>query len=123
MKINNETEAGERKIAEFIDDLLERNKVDESEREEERARLEDMVEQKIMDEILMSLSDDNIEELGRGLDGDDDALTEKILTKMSEEGIRPESVVGKVFKEIEREYLGVENVESDEALNEVGEEE
>ena len=32
------------------------------------------------------------------------------------EGIRPESIAKKVFREVEREYLGAENVEEEEYL-------
>jgi hypothetical protein len=123
MKINNETEEGEKRINEFINGLIERNKVSEPEREAERARLEELIEQKMMNEILTALPDEAIEELKKSLGGDDEAMVDEILSKIAEAGIQPESITGKVFKDVEREYLGVENVESDEALIGVGEEE
>ena len=123
MKINNKVEEGKEKIAAFARDLVERNKVPEAEREAEEKRLEEMVMEKILDEALAALPEENVAELEEDLEKDGEVDEDKLNSMLFVAGVRPESITGKVFREVEREYLGVENVESDEELMEAGEEE
>lgn len=123
MKINNKVEEGKEKIAAFVRDLVERNKVAEAEREAEEKRLEEMVMEKILDEALATLPEENVAELEGDLEENGEVDEDKLNSMLFVAGVRPESITGKVFREVEREYLGVENVESDEELMEAGEEE
>ena len=123
MKINKKAEEGEEKVVEFVRDLVERNKVAESDREAEQERLKELVTQKIMEEILNSLPEEDLDEIEQSLDEDGNIPVEKLDSMMFLEGVRAESIVRKVFKDVEREYLGIENVEPDETLSEAGEEE
>lgn len=118
MKIKN-LEEGRDKIVAFVRGLLERNKVPEAEREAEQERLEQMVLARILDEALAALPEEDIAEL----EAEEEISSEKLNSMLFEAGVRPESIMSKVEREAEREYLGVENVESDEALIEAGEEE
>lgn len=123
MKINNKVEEGKEKVAAFARDLVERNKVPEAEREAEQEKLEALVTEKILDEALAALPEENVAELEEDLAKDGDVDEDKLNSMLFVAGVRPESITGKVFREIEREYLGVENVELDEELIEAGEEE
>ena len=123
MKINNKEEGGEEKIREFVRGLVERNKVAEDEKETEEERLAKLVEDKIFEEILQALPEEDLDEIGGNIAETNDFPEEKLYAKMFENGIRPESIVDKVLREIEREYLGVENVESEENLISAEEEE
>ena len=123
MKINSKIEEGKEKIAAFVRSLVERNKTPEAEREAEEKRLEELVVEKILDEALAALPEENVAELEEDLARDGDVDEDKLNSMLFVAGVRPESITGKVFREVEREYLGVENVESDEELMEAGEEE
>ncbi|MBR3232901.1 hypothetical protein IKF74_01275 [Candidatus Saccharibacteria bacterium] len=123
MKINSKIEEGKEKIAAFVRSLVERNKTPEAEREAEEKRLEELVVEKILDEALAALPEENVAELEEDLERDGDVDEDKLNSMLFAAGVRPESITGKVFREVEREYLGVENVESDEELMEAGEEE
>ncbi len=123
MKINNKVEEGKEKLAAFVLDLVERNKVPEAEREAERERLEELVVEKVLDEALAALPEENVAELEEDLEKDGEVNEDKLNSMLFAAGVRPESITGKVFRDVEREYLGVENVESDEELMEAGEEE
>ncbi len=123
MKINSKIEEGKEKIAAFVRSLVERNKTPEAEREAEEKRLEELVVEKILDEALAALPEENVAELEEDLERDGDVDEDKLNSMLFAAGGRPESITGKVFREVEREYLGVENVESDEELMEAGEEE
>ncbi len=122
MKINNRLEGGKERLAEFVRGLLERNKVPDDQREAEQKRLEEMVVERINHEILEALSDDALEELNEVAGDDGELSIDKWNSVLFMEGIRPESIVGKVFREVEREYLGAENVETEETLIEEAEE-
>ena len=122
MKINNRIEGGKEKLAAFVLSLLERNRVPEDQREEERKRLEEMVIERINREMLDALPDDVLEELDEATKEGEEFPIDKWNSVLFMEGIRPESIVGKVFREIEREYLGAENVETEETLMEEAEE-
>ena len=119
MKINNKIKEGNDKIVEFAHDLVVRNKVAEAEQGAEQEKLEQMIVTKILDEALTALPEDDIAEL----EAEEEVTSEKLNSRLFVAGVRPESIIGKVFREVEREYLGVENVESDETLMEAGEEE
>ncbi|MBQ1528222.1 hypothetical protein IIZ77_01070 [Candidatus Saccharibacteria bacterium] len=123
MKINNKIEEGKEKIAAFVRSLVERNKVPEAEREAEEKRLEELVMEKILDEALAALPEENVAELEEDVEKDGEVDEDKLNSMLFVAGVRPESITGKVFREVEREYLGVENVEGDEELMEAGEEE
>ena len=120
MKINSKIEEGKEKIAAFVRSLVERNKTPEAEREAEEKRLEELVVEKILDEALAALPEENVAELEEDLERDGDVDEDKLNSMLFAAGVRPESITGKVFREVEREYLGVENVESDEELMEAG---
>lgn len=122
MKINNRLKGGNERLAEFVRGLLERNKVPDDQREAEQKRLEEMVVERINHEILEALSDDALEELNEAAGDDGELSIDKWNSVLFMEGIRPESIVGKVFREVEREYLGAENVETEETLIEEAEE-
>ena len=122
MKINNKIDEGKARISSFVDGLLERNRVPEEQREAEHNRLEEIVTKKIFDEILSALPDDQLEELEKATDESEEFPIEKWNSALFMEGIRPESIVSKVFREVERDYLGVENVETEETLIEEVEE-
>lgn len=113
MKIN-KAEEGEEKIREFVRNLVERKGVAETERETEEARARELLEDKVRDEILAALPDERVFELEDELDENEEISQEKLNSILFEEGIRPESVAGKVLKEFEQEYLGVENEEEEE---------
>ena len=123
MKINNKVEEGKEKIAAFVLDLIKRNKVPEAEREAEREKLEALVMEKVLDEALAALPEENVAELEEDLEKNGDVDEDKLNSMLFVAGVRPESITGKVFRDVEREYLGVENVESDEEIMEAGEEE
>ena len=123
MKINSKVEEGKAKVAEFVRGLMERNKVTETEREAEQKRLEELVVQKILEEALTALPEEDIAELEDELEANGEVSDDKLNSMLFKAGVRPESIVGKVFKDVEREYLGMENVESEETLMEAGEEE
>ena len=122
MKIN-KIEEGQEKIREFVRGLIERAHVKEEDRAKEEERLFDLVHEKMLDEILMALPEEDLDEIERTLDAEGDVPMEKLNSMMFVAGVKPESVTGKVFTEIEREYLGVENVERDEDLIQAEEEE
>ena len=123
MKINSKVEEGKGKVAEFVRGLMERNKVTETEREAEQKRLEELVVQKILEEALTALPEEDIAELEDELEANGEVSDDKLNSMLFKAGVRPESIVGKVFKDVEREYLGMENVESEETLMDAGEEE
>ena len=123
MKINSKVEEGKGKVAEFVRGLMERNKVTETEREAEQKRLEELVVQKMLEEALTALPEEDIAELEDELEANGEVSDDKLNSMLFKAGVRPESIVGKVFKDVEREYLGMENVESEETLMEAGEEE
>ena len=123
MKINSKVEEGKGKVAEFVRGLMERNKVTETEREAEQKRLEELVVQKILEEALTALPEEDIAELEDELEANGEVSDDKLNSMLFKAGVRPESIVGKVFKDVEREYLGMENEESEETLMEAGEEE
>ena len=116
MKINNKIEEGRQKVVEFVNSLIERNKVPMDQREAEQKRLEEMITKRVFDEILDALPDDSLEELDEATTNDGDFPLDKWNSVLFTEGISPKSIVGKVFREVEREYLGAENVETEEAL-------
>ncbi len=116
MKINNKIEEGRQKVVEFVNSLIERNKVPMDRREAEQKRLEEMITKRVFDEILDALPDDSLEELDEATTDDGDFPLDKWNSVLFTEGISPKSIVGKVFREVEREYLGAENVETEEAL-------
>ena len=122
MKINNKIEEGRQRVVEFVDGLIERNKVPEEQKDAERKRLEDMIMKRIFDEILETLSDEDLDELDEATKDDADFPLDKWNSVLFTEGVSPKSIVGKVFREVEREYLGAENVESEETLIEEAEE-
>ena len=122
MKINNRIEGGKEKLVDFVRSLLERNSVPEDQREEEQRRLEEMIIERINNEVLEALSDDAVEELDEVTKEGEEFPIDKWNSVLFMEGIRPESIVGKVFREVEREYLGVENVETEETLMKEAEE-
>ena len=121
MKINNKIEEGEKVIDDFVESLIERNKVPENEQEAERERLKKMISERIMDEALEALPDDDLEEIEETLNRGEEPTFDRWNSMLFMAGIRPESIKEKVFRDIEREYLGIENVESDESLIEVEE--
>ncbi len=128
MKINNIAAEGQAKISEFVADLIERAKIPEEQRTEEQERLEELVYKMTLDEILDSLPEEDLGEIEKTIDEEGDVAPEKLNSMMFMAGIRPESVTGKVFKEIERDYLGLEGEDVDdeglgEELNEENEEE
>lgn len=128
MKINNIAAEGQAKISEFVADLIERAKVPDEKRAEEQERLEELVYKMTFDEILESLPEEDLDEIEKTIDEDGDVSPEKLNSMMFIAGIRPESVTGKVFKEVERDYLGLEGEDIDdeglgEELNEENEEE
>ncbi|MBR3131036.1 hypothetical protein IKG31_00450 [Candidatus Saccharibacteria bacterium] len=116
MKINNKIEEGRQKVVEFVNSLIERNKVPMDQREAEQKRLEEMITKRVFDEILDALPDDSLEELDEATTDDGDFPLDKWNSVLFTEGISPKSIVDKVFREVEREYLGAENVETEEAL-------
>lgn len=122
MKINNRIEVGREKLAKFVQSLLERNKVPDDQRENEQKRLEEMIIDRINKETLEALSDEAIEELDEATKDGEEFPIDKWNSVLFMEGIRPESIVGKVFREVEREYLGTENVETEETLMKEAEE-
>ena len=122
MKINNLTEEGQGKIREFVRGLIERNKVADEEKQAEQERLEQLVVDKVFDEMLGALSEEDLREVEQSVE-DESLNIEKLNAMMFVEGIRPESITQKVFRDVEREYLGVENVESEENLIQAEEEE
>ena len=123
MKINNKIEEGEKRIREFVQGLVERNKVPEEQRVAEVERLEDLVREKILQETLTALPEEDLDEIEEVVKDGGELSVEKWNSMMVMEGIRPESITDKVFREVEREYLGVENVETEETLMESQEEE
>lgn len=122
MKINSKVEVGRKKIAAFVRGLIERRKVAEGEREAEQKRLEELVAEKILEEALVALPEENIAELEDEVATNGRVSEDKLNSMLFVAGVRPESVVGKVFKDVEREYLGAENVEEEETLMEAREE-
>ena len=122
MKINNRIEVGREKLAKFVQSLPERNKVPDDQRENEQKRLEEMIIDRINKETLEALSDEAIEELDEATKDGEEFPIDKWNSVLFMEGIRPESIVGKVFREVEREYLGTENVETEETLMKEAEE-
>lgn len=123
MKINNKIEEGEKRIREFVQGLVERNKVPEEQQAAEVERLEDLVREKILQETLTALPEEDLDEIEEAVKAGGELSVEKWNSLMFMEGIRPESITDKVFREVEREYLGVENVETEETLMESQEEE
>ncbi|MBR2587150.1 hypothetical protein IKE71_02120 [Candidatus Saccharibacteria bacterium] len=121
MKINN-SEGGEEKTREFIASLVVRAKVPEGERAAEEERLEKMILDRIFEEALATLPQEELDEMQKSLDETGDFSEDKIYAAMFKMGVKPESIVSKVLREIEREYLGAENVESEETLIEAEEE-
>lgn len=120
MKINNIATEGEAKIRDFVASLIERAKVPEDNRAEEQDRLEELVYQNLFREILASLPEEDLDEIEKTIDEEGDVPPEKLNSMMFIAGIRPESITGKVLKEIERDYLGIEGEEADD--EELGEE-
>ena len=123
MKINNKIEEGKIRIQEFVQGLVERNKVPEEQQAAEVERLEDLVREKILQETLTALPEEDLDEIEEVVKDGGELSVEKWNSMMFMEGIRPESITDKVFREVEREYLGVENVETEETLMESQEEE
>lgn len=123
MKINNKVEEGKEKVAAFARSLMERSKVPEDQREAEQQRLEETINERLIGEVLAALPDEDLDEIEGALNEEEGLPIEKWNSMMFMEGIKPESVVGKVFREVEREYLGAENVESEETLIQAEEEE
>ena len=120
MKINNIATEGEAKIRDFVASLIERAKVPEDKRAEEQDRLEELIYQNLFREILASLPEEDLDEIEKTIDEEGDVPPEKLNSMMFIAGIRPESITGKVLKEIERDYLGIEGEEADD--EELGEE-
>ncbi len=116
MKINNIIDEGNGKLAEFVRSLVGRNKIPEEQREAEEMRLRDLIAEKVIAETLAALPDEDLDEIEKELDEKGELSVEKWNSMMFVEGIRPESIVGKVFREVERDYLGAENVEDEEYL-------
>lgn len=123
MKINNKIDEGKDKLQGFVRDLVKRNKIPEDQREAEEKRLEEVITEKIMEETLAALPEEDLDEIEKELEDKGELSVEKWNSMMFVEGIRPESIISKVFREVEREYLGTENVEEEETLIESQEEE
>ena len=68
MKINNIIDEGNGKLDEFVHDLVERNKIPEGQREAEELRLKDLIVEKIIEETLAALPDEDLDEIERELD-------------------------------------------------------
>lgn len=122
MKINNKIDEGKDKLQGFVRDLVKRNKIPEDQREAEEKRLEEVITEKIMEETLAALPEEDLDEIEKELEDKGELSVEKWNSMMFVEGIRPESIISKVFREVEREYLGTENVEEEETLIESQEE-
>ena len=113
MKINNKIEEGEARIHEFAQDLVERNKVPEEQRDAEIEKLEGMIREKILNETLTALPEEDWDEIEEAVKDEGELSVEKWSSMMFMERIRPESITTKVFREVEQEYLGVENVKEE----------
>ena len=128
MKINNNKTEGQEKIRDFVAGLVERAKVPEEKRADEQERLEELVYKAMFSEILSSLPDEDLDEIEKMIDEDGDISPEKLYSMMFIARIKPESITGKVLKDVERDYLGFEGEDVDdeglgEELNEEKEEE
>ena len=113
MKINKSIEAGEEKILAFARSLVERAGVAEDQREAEAEKLKEEIVGKILDEVLTALPEEDLDEIQASLDETGELPLEKWNSMMFMEKIRPESVAGKVFREVEQEYLGAKNAKEE----------
>lgn len=114
MKINKSIEEGEERILAFARSLVERAGVAEGEREAEAERLKEKIVGRILDEVLTALPEEDLDEMQAAMDETGELPLEKWNSMMFMEKIRPESVAGKVFREVEQEYLGDDNTEEEE---------
>lgn len=113
MKINSKIEEGEMQIRGFAQDLVRRNKVPEAQQDTEVEKLEGIIREKILKETLTALPDEDLEEIEETLKNDGELSVEKWNSMMFMEKIRPESITTKVFRDVEEEYLGAENVKEE----------
>ena len=113
MKINSKIEEGEVRIREFAQDLARRNKVPEAEKDAEVERLEGIIRERILKETLTALPDEDLGEIEETLKNDGEVSVEKWNSMMFMEKIRPESITAKVFRDMEEEYLGAENIKEE----------
>jgi len=114
MKINSKVEEGEARIHEFARDLAERDKVPADQLDAEVERLEGVIREKILHETLTALPEEDWDEIEETVKDEGELSVEKWNSMMFMEKIRPESITTKVFREVEQEYLGVENVKEEE---------
>ncbi|MBR2862488.1 MAG: hypothetical protein IKB97_02865 [Bacteroidaceae bacterium] len=114
MKINSKIEEGEARIHEFAQDLVERNKVPEEQRDAEVEKLEGMIRERVINETLTALPEEDWDEIEETVENEGELSVDKWNSMMFMERIRPESITTKVFREVEQEYLGVENVKEEE---------
>lgn len=105
MKINNREIPNEEIVSEAISTLVEERGVPEGRREEEKKRIEGVIDERMTDEILSALPTESLAELKKMLEKDE--FSEEEFTKLIEDsGIKMESVAQKVLKEFREEYVG-----------------
>ena len=100
-------------MRQYVQDLLERAKVAEEDREAEEMRLVQLLTDRVFQEVLEALPEEDVGEIEREMKITGEFSEDKLNSMMFTAGLRPESIVGKVVREIEREYLGVEAEETE----------
>jgi len=115
MKINKLEEQGGKVVREMIDRMIERKGVEPENREAERERIEGILDERVLDEILNALPLETLKEIDAKLDNED-FDDEEIMKMARESGIKLESVAEKVMNEFKVEYLGVEDDEIEEEM-------
>ena len=86
----------------------------EEQRDAEVEKLEGTIREKILRETLTALPEEDWDEIEESVKDGGELSVEKWNSMMFMEKIRPESITTKVFREVEQEYLGVENVKEEE---------
>ena len=120
MKINNDSQ-GEQKTLEAIEAMARRKGVGGSEIGKEVQRIYELLQERMLDEVLAALPTERLKELENELQ--EEEFSEEMFEKIvMEANIKPESVAGKVLKEFRKEYLGDE-AEADDLEKQESEEE
>lgn len=91
-------------VSQAIFKMMEEKGFPESQRMEEKERIESLIDERTMDELLSALPTEKLVEV-REILGTGDSAGDKFFEIVEESGIKIESVAKKVFEDFREEYL------------------
>ncbi|MBR3257319.1 hypothetical protein IKG02_03500 [Candidatus Saccharibacteria bacterium] len=105
MILNNTEIPDELIISQAIEKMIDEKGVPLEEKQAEKERIERLLDERIIEEILHALPSDKLKEMKAVFD-DENYTDDKVIEVIESSGVKLESVAGKVFEDFREEYIG-----------------